>query len=103
MPITGATQQFTKANVEAAPEKPGVYELIENGTTIYYGESNVSIRARLIRHQDGTEGACTRAATHFRYELTTASASVTRQNELLAEYRRLHDGKNPRCNEMGRG
>ena len=101
MPISGSSTAFTKANVDAAPALPGVYELIQNGETINYGESGDSIRGRLQRHQNGTEGACTKAATHFRYELTTSSGSKARQDALLAEYRRSHNGKNPRCNEQG--
>jgi hypothetical protein len=98
-PVTGSTLTFNKANVDASPAKPGVYELLVNGNTIYYGMSASSIRARLQSHQAGNDGACTKAATSFRVEVTTAASAATRERQLLAEYQRTHSGRLPRCNE----
>lgn len=98
MPITNQKYAFTKANVDAAPDKPGVYGLYQ-GATIYYGSSEISIRSRLQRHQSGAEGSCTKSASTFNVELTTASNAKHREKQLIDEHTRIH-GKLPKCNEV---
>jgi excinuclease UvrABC nuclease subunit len=99
MPVAGDAYQFTKPNVERAPETTGVYELSRNGEVIYIGRSSQdTIRNRLQRHQRGDEGRCTQEATHYKRETTTGTRAVTYEAELLAEYRKRH-GKLPHCNE----
>lgn len=97
-PMNGESHPFTKKNVDASPERPGVYELSQNGTVIYYGSSESSIRSRLQRHQNGTEGACTKAATTYRRVVTTAREARPLEKQLLDAFKR-RNGKFPRCNE----
>lgn len=99
MSIDGKTYPFTEQNVNLSPEAHGVYELIEDGTTIYFGRAagdDVTIRSRLQSHFRGDEGACTQAASHYRREVT--ERPVSREKELLDEYEAQH-GKLPRCNK----
>lgn len=99
MGINGSTHKFTDDNINKAPDQSGVYELLGGNDTIYYGRSTgekTSIRARLEDHKSGSEGSCTKNASHFRWEVT--SSAVAREKELLDEYNRNH-GKLPRCNE----
>lgn len=97
MALTGDKYEFTKKNVDLSPDKAGVYGLYSGELPIYYGSAVSSIRTRLQRHQNGTEGRCTQSATHYRRE----ECSNPREKEaaLLAEHRRLY-GKMPRCNEV---
>lgn len=99
MSISGKSYQFTEANVNGSPEEKGVYELIEDGTTIYFGRAagdTVTIRSRLQSHFRGDEGSCTQSATRYRREVT--GRPIAREKELLDEYEALH-GDLPRCNE----
>lgn len=99
MTITTAIYAFNEANVNNAPDKAGVYALYDGSTVIYYGRAQggtVTIRSRLQSHQRGTEGSCTKSATHFNTELV--SNPVTREEELLNAHKRAY-GKLPRCNE----
>ena len=96
MPITGHLAAFTDYNISLEPNRMGVYALYQNGEPIYYGRATTSIRDRLQSHKSGTEGPCTKAATHFNTELT--SQPIERERELLDEYRNQH-GRLPKCNE----
>jgi hypothetical protein len=91
--------QFTKLNVDGAPEEHGVYALLAYGELIYFGQAsgkNVTIRSRLQRHYSGTEGPCTKSATHFEYLVTPYP--LTKETELLRAYKERHR-RLPRCNE----
>jgi excinuclease UvrABC nuclease subunit len=101
MPITGDSFAFTKANVDTSPMTPGVYQLSQDGSVIYIGMSEQTIRSRLQSHQSGAEGACTVKATTYKRETTTAAAARNRESALLSEYRSAHQGKAPSCNKAG--
>ena len=99
MPITGDKYDFTEKNVNASPEKHGVYALFDGDELTYYGRAvgdGVTIRSRLQAHRGGYEGKCTQKATSYMREITEAAR--TREVELLEEYKRRY-GKLPRCNE----
>ena len=91
---------FTQENVDRSPTVPGVYELYKNGTLIYIGMSETSIRSRLQAHFAGREGACTQAATDYRREPTKATDARSVESALLREYKKAA-GKPPKCNEAG--
>ncbi len=100
MPIGGTTYAFSQENIDNAPDQAGVYALYDEGTLIYIGRATggtVTIRSRLRDHKAGREGPCTKSATHCKREVTTSP--VKREEELLEEYKRTHNGKLPRCNE----
>lgn len=98
MPVSGQRHDFTKANVDASPEVPGVYGLYDSSDfPIYYGSSEVSIRSRLQRHLAGLEGPCTKSATYYRRE--ACPNPVARERALLQEHARAY-GKLPRCNSV---
>ena len=64
MPVAGDEYGFTQSNVDRAPDKPGVYALLNSSSgVLYYGMSKVSIRTRLKAHLSGSEGARTKGAT----------------------------------------
>jgi len=97
MPVAGKTYGFTKENVNQAPDSPGVYALLaQDGSVIYYGRATDSIRTRLQCHRRGDEGACTKAASSYKREVT--SRPVAREKELLTAYKAAY-GRLPRCNE----
>lgn len=100
MPISGDQYPFTQQNVDSAPNEAGVYQLIQNGTTIYFGRAmggSTTIRTRLQDHYAGREGRCTQQATHYKREACSNPAS--RERELLQEFKNAY-GKLPRCNEV---
>lgn len=101
MSINATSVAFTKANVDASPDKHGVYELRKNNGSIYFGRASgdgVTIRSRLQAHQAGREGACTQSAEFFRVEV--CNNPITREKELIDDYKRTHGGKLPACNEV---
>lgn len=100
MSIAGEQYEFTEKNVNNAPDGAGVYQLIQDGTTIYFGRAlggSTTIRTRLQDHYAGREGRCTKQATHYKRE--ACSNPATREKELLQEYKN-HYSKLPRCNEV---
>ena len=100
MPISGDLYKFSKENVDKAPTKSGVYALYKNGTLIYIGRSKgdtTTIRSRLQDHYAGRDGRCTQSADQYRREPCTNP--VTRERELLEEYKRKN-GTLPKCNEV---
>jgi excinuclease UvrABC nuclease subunit len=100
MPIAGDKYPFTWENIDKAPEQAGVYALYDGNEIIYYGRAqgdSVTIRSRLADHKSGREGSCTKNASHYRREVT--SRPVSREKELLEEYKKQHNDKLPRCNE----
>lgn len=90
---------FTRAAVEFAPEEAGIYGLFDGSELIYIGRaenrSANSIRALLLRHQDGALGPCTMKATHYTWEITIWGAAA-RETELLARHFQAHH-REPRC------
>lgn len=99
MTISGKKYPFTDDNVNAAPQKHGVYELCEDNETTYIGRASgdgVTIRSRLQSHKSGREGPCTKRASHYKREVT--SSPVSREKELISEYFNRH-GRLPRCND----
>jgi hypothetical protein len=97
MPINGEQYPFTQQNVDSSPEQAGVYELLDNGTTIYYGSATVSIRSRLQSHKAGREGPCTQGATTYKREV--CSNPRERERQLLQEHMQRY-GRLPRCNNV---
>lgn len=101
MTIKSDVYDFTADNVNKAPDYHGVYELIQDGVTIYYGRAagvGVTIRSRLKSHYAGHEGRCTQQATKYRRETMTAIEAERAEQRLLAEYRTAY-GRYPRCND----
>ena len=86
---------FTQANIEYAPDKPGVYVLYIGGHLVYYGSTSMSIRSRLLGHLSGDDGECTAAATVYGCEVTLRPPK--RERELLSEYKTAY-GVLPHCN-----
>lgn len=99
MPTSGKRYQFNEQNVGRSPDTAGVYALFDAfGECIYIGRAKgggVTIRSRLQAHLAGHEGACTQRAVTYAREVTTSP--VSREVELLEEFRSLH-GRLPRCN-----
>jgi hypothetical protein len=84
--------------LDGAPDERGVYALWENEEVIYYGRSSgraISIQQALREHCSGQAGACTRAATHYSWEICAEPAE--REAELLAEHQAQFK-RLPRCN-----
>ena len=99
MPIDSRSYDFTKKNVDLAPEEHGVYALYDRGELIYYGRAageNVTIRSRLQDHLSGSDGKRTKSATHYAREVT--GNPEAREKQLLEEYQAAHV-RLPRCNE----
>jgi hypothetical protein len=87
---------FTDASVGGAPQEPGVFWLFRAGTLIFVGLARRSLRARLLAHVHGKEGACTQRADEYRWE--TSTTPTARVRTLLAEYA-ARSGRPPRCND----
>lgn len=86
---------YTKDLVACDPEKLGVYELgDESKNTVYYGSG--IIKTRLLDHLNKRECPMAR---FYRFELfSTETQCRKREEELLAEYKRIHK-KLPTYNE----
>ena len=99
MTISGGEYPFTQENVDQSPTDDGAYALYDAGVTIYIGKGDGTngIRARLQAHKRGDEGKCTQEASHYRREV--CNNPVTRERELLQEYKIAH-GVLPRCNDV---
>ena len=99
MAILGDKYSFTQENVDKSPTDDGVYALYDDGVTIYIGKGDGTngIRARLQAHKSGAEGKCTQGASHYCREV--CNNPVTRERELLQEYKTAH-GVLPRCNNV---
>lgn len=98
--VKGDRFRFIPDNVDKAPDEAGVYALYKENELIYYGRAqgnSVTIRTRLQAHLRGDDGSCTRNATHYRREV--CSNPVSREKELLEEYKKSNSGKLPKCNE----
>src|SRR3954469_14760396 len=92
---------FTRGAIEFAPEEPGIFGLFDGTELIYVGRAedrhDRSIRALLIRHQDGAFGECTMKATHYTWEISIWPAA--RETELLARFFQEH-ARDPRCQNV---
>ena len=98
--IEDGRYRFNSENIDRSPEEPGVYALYDDSELIYYGRAQgntVTIRSRLQSHLRGDEGSCTQNATHYKRE--PCPNPVTREKELLEEFKKTHHGNLPRCNE----
>lgn len=95
MPVNGNKVAFHQANIENAPDEPGVYVLYVGGHLVYYGSTEKSIRSRLIDHLQGRGGECTAAATVYGCEISLQP--LKRERELLIEYKSAY-GVLPHCN-----
>ena len=100
MPLEKKWSEFTKERVSWEDDHYGVYELANrNGDVLYIGEGRV--RSRLLSHfpqgSDPIPGV-----SYYRVEYTRSKdRCVSRQNALLAEYKRRH-GKLPKYNQKSR-
>ena len=100
MPISGDLYNFTDDSISKAPDTAGVYALFDGNQTIYIGRAKggfTTIRSRLRDHKSGREGSCTQYASGYKREV--CSNPVSREQELLLEYRVTYGGL-PRCNEV---
>ena len=97
MPVAGKTYDFSQENVNKAPERPGVYGLLDGDELIYYGSATKSMRDRLQSHYNGDEGPCTQGATSYKRE--ECSNGLSRERELLQAYQN-QNRRLPRCNDL---
>lgn len=98
MPILGDRHKFTRANVELAPNAPGVYALFAGDEVAFYGAAaeGETIRSRLTEHLGGRQPPGRGAARLFSYEVTRFPMS--RERALLEEHRR-QNWRLPRYNQ----
>jgi hypothetical protein len=89
---------FLRAALEYAPEEPGIYALFDGDELVYVGRAgdrgDHSIKACLLRHQDGRHGECTMKAKTYTWEITLWASA--RETEILAAFYRRHR-RDPRC------
>lgn len=103
MSIQKRWSRLTSENVAEVPEVSGVYELGNRLRNVIYigraGGGN-TLRGRLRQHCSPSEPKwCIRTkAYYFRYEETRAH--ISRERELLDEYRSSHGGRLPECNQL---
>ncbi len=99
MPIEMKRFPFARPIMEYAPsDLGGVYVLWDGDEVIYIGRTGSSrdIRSCLLDHLEGARGSCTRAATHYSWEITLWDSA--RETELLALFAREHR-RDPRCQQ----
>ncbi len=96
MPIYSVWQHFGR---DIAPKATGVYELGDrDGAVVYIGRTG-DLRERISAHAGSPPDTCVgKRAVYFRYERTLSG--VTRERELFLEYKALHEGQIPPCNEQ---
>ena len=90
---------FTRPIIEHAPhDEGGVYVLWDGEEVIYIGRTGGAhkLRACLLEHLDGARGGCTKAATHYSWEITLWDSA--RETELLALFTR-ENRRDPRCQQ----
>ena len=91
---------FASSVIEHSPEEPGVYALWQEDEVIYVGRAAAGgIKTSLLQHLEGRHGACTRAATHYSWEISLWP--TLRESEVLAEFVAAHQ-RTPRCNTSWR-
>jgi len=85
--------------IDDAPAFAGIYGLFEGEELIYIGRATSdpghTIRDQLLLHRAGNLGDCTRAATHYTFEISRTAR--TREIEVLADHAARTNGT-PRCN-----
>ena len=88
MPIFGQKKRFTRKNVEAAPDQPGVYALLTEDEVAYYGSTrgDETIRSRLSEHLWGQQAPGRDQIRLFSVEVTRFPLS--RECALLEEHKR---------------
>jgi hypothetical protein len=88
MPIFADRHRFTRKNVDAAPDEPGVYALITEGEVTYYGSTRgkETIRSRLNEHLWGQQEPGQGKVKLFSYEVTRFP--LARECALLEEHKR---------------
>lgn len=98
MPFSSTKYLFVRDGIANADDKPGVYALYnQRGDCIYIGQSEVSVRSRLLRHVDGYEGACTQRAYSYSYALC---ANPTQREATAIFSYRIKTGRLPPCNTV---
>ena len=94
MPLGKPRYPFTPKMVDGAPGDAGVYILYRGTRVLYIGRAT-DIRARLREHGDGTVCECSKAATHYSWEIVLQPR--VRELELLQEQLDRGSGLPP-CN-----
>jgi excinuclease UvrABC nuclease subunit len=96
--------KWNEENVKKVPGKSGVYFLYETTkdmkvSLIYIGSSS-NLKERFAQYWNTkfSEDQCKQSTKYFKRELT--SSIKPREKELLEQYKREHNGKLPRCNEI---
>lgn len=90
---------FTRVLVEYAPEDRGVYVLWHDVEVLFIGKTARSLKAVLSEHLAGARGDCTRAATHYSWEITPFDS--LRESELLTDYLVEREAL-PRCQRLAK-
>ena len=89
---------FTRRMVDGAPKDLGVYVLWRGDELLYIGRASggaSTIQSCLAEHMSGSRCACSRAATHYTWEIALQPA--LRERQLLQEARKAA-GELPPCN-----
>lgn len=94
MPLGKPRYPFTRRMVDGAPGDAGVYILYRGARVLYIGRA-ADIRARLREHAAGEVCECSKAATHYSWEIVLQPR--VRELELLQEQIELGSGLPP-CN-----
>ena len=100
MSIDDKFRSWNQQSINILQEGPGVYELYdENKTLIYIGESK-NMKKRLQNYLDSNfaENPCNRDTKWFKREYNYNHKE--REQELLDEYKKAHNGKLPKCNNI---
>jgi len=83
--------EFDRANIETAPESPGVCVMHASMKVLYIGGSQ-NVRQELLGR---LSDPCTGKAKRFRYMTTPSFESV--KGQMLKEYVEKHGGQLPLC------
>jgi len=96
MPLTRHRWPFTARLVADAPDSAGVFALWQDKELIYIGHAKGpgGLAKVLKDHLEG-QHSCTRAATHYTWEI--AMAPEERERQVLADYYQERKAF-PRCN-----
>ena len=100
MPIKGNYYTWKEKNVNEINVVAGVYTFFDrNKNLIYIGETtNLRKRFQGYWNTNFKDDPCKRATTSYKREFTDKHKE--REEELLEEYKKEHDGKLPECNEI---
>jgi excinuclease UvrABC nuclease subunit len=93
---------WNEQNAKNSPDKAGVYGLFESEPEvglIYIGStSNIRERFTGYWNTNFSDDPCKRATKFYKREVTDDYKN--RETELLEQYKREHNGKLPRCNQV---